>query len=303
MAMTTQQIAELLEPGLREVTGRYPTIPTVWSKIFEKNTSKLAVERTAEMKYLGLPTLKAEGGAITFKNDQGTRFVWSQEHIEVALGYACTRPMIEDNLYQSAFDTSNLGLQDSFAEFKEIIAAAIFNLGTTYDANVGGDGKALFASDHPIDGGTIANIPSVPVELGEGSLLNAQVAISSTFRDNAGLLKRAMPRKLLVPPTLEPVACRLTKTVQRPGTADNDVNAIAFVGGGIPEGYLVNPYFTSPKAWFVLTSIKTLLYLERVAFDTNMWVDDATQNLLVSGRERFSFGRYGWRGTFGSFPT
>ena len=36
----------------------------------------------------------------------------------------------------------------------------------------------------------------------------------------------ARGRKLLVPPQLEPVAIRLTKTALRHGTADTDVNAI-----------------------------------------------------------------------------
>ena len=43
------------------------------------------------------------------------RVVFNHEHFEVALGYAITRKMIDDSLYESEFPASNLGLQNSFA--------------------------------------------------------------------------------------------------------------------------------------------------------------------------------------------
>jgi hypothetical protein len=113
----------------------------------------------------------------------------------------------------------------------------------------------------------------------------------------------ARARKLVVPPQLEPVAIRLTKTELRPGTADNDVNAIMMTSGGLPESYMTNDFLTSPYAWFLLTNIDGLSYMERVKFETDMQVDFVTDNLLVKGYERYSFGYYNWRSIFGSFPT
>ncbi len=303
MAITTAQAYSLLFPGLREITGRYEEIPTRWDKIFEKGASKLALERSVETRLMGRARLKTEGGAKAFDNNAGVRFTYNQEHREWALGYAVTRPMIDDNLYESAFNTSNLGLQESFAQTKEIEGASILNTGNVYDAKIGGDGKALFATDHPIDGASIANTPTVQVELNEGTLLNAMTVIRSTFRDQAGLLKMAQARKLVVPPSLEPVAVRLTKTELRPGTSDNDVNAIGYVAGGLPDGYVVNEFLTSTKAWFLLTNIKGLLYLSRIPFEMDMTVDDVTDNLLVMGYERYSFSYYDWRAAYASFPT
>jgi hypothetical protein len=129
------------------------------------------------------------------------------------------------------------------------------------------------------------------------------VLISSTIKDHAGLLVWARARKAVIPPALEPVMIRLLKTELRPGTADNDVNAIPGTAGGIPEGYVVNPFLTSPYAWFLLTDIKGLLYLQRVSFETDMQVDFVTDNLMVKGYERFSFSGYNPRAIYGSFPT
>jgi phage major head subunit gpT-like protein len=303
MAVNLSAIKDLLLPGLRGIEGKYEQIPSQYDKIFTKHDSKMALERTAEMRYLGLAQLKTEGGQTSFDNSAGERYIYNQEHTEIALGYAITRKAIDDNLYKTQFHPSNLGLIESFQQTKEIYGANVLNTATTYNAAIGGDGKALCATDHPIDGGTVANTPTVQVDLNESTLLNGMIAIRTNFKDQAGLKVFARGRKLVVPPQLEPVAIRLTKTELRPGTADNDVNAILTTAGGLPEGYMVNDFLTSASAWFLLTNIDGLSYMERVSFETDMQVDFVTDNLLVKGYERYSFAYYNFRAIFGSFPT
>ena len=303
MAVNLSAIKDLLFPGLRGVEGKYEMIPSQYDKIFTKHDSKMALERTAEMRYLGLAQLKTEGGQTAFDNGAGERFVYNQEHTEIALGYAITRKAIDDNLYKTQFHPSNLGLIESFQQTKEIYGANILNTATTYNASVGGDGVALCSTSHPIDGGTVANRPTTDVGLNEATLLNAMISVRTNFKDQAGLKVFARARKLIVPPQLEPTAIRLTKTELRPGTADNDVNAIMMTAGGLPESYMVNDFLTSQYAWFLLTNIDGLSYMERIKFETDMQVDFVTDNLLVKGYERYSFGYYNWRSIFGSFPT
>ena len=303
MAVNLSAIKDLLLPGLRGVEGKYEQIPSQYDKIFTKHDSKMALERTAEMRYLGLAQLKTEGGQTAFDNSAGERYVYNQEHTEISLGYAITRKAIDDNLYKTQFAPSNLGLMESFQQTKEIYGANVLNTATTYNGSVGGDGVALVSASHPIDGGTVSNTPATQVELNESTLLNGMISIRTNFKDQAGLKVFARGRKLVVPPQLEPIAIRLTKTELRPGTADNDVNAIMMTSGGLPEGYMVNDFLTSSIAWFLLTNIDGLSYMERIKFETDMQVDFVTDNLLVKGYERYSFGYYNWRSIFASFPT
>ena len=303
MAVNLSAIKDLLLPGLRGVEGKYEMIPSQYDKIFTKHDSKMALERTAEMRFLGLAQLKTEGGQTAFDNSAGERYVYNQEHTEIALGYAITRKAIDDNLYKTQFMPSNLGLIESFQQTKEIYGANVLNTSTTYNASVGGDGVSLVNYNHPIDGGTVANTPLVQVDLNEASLLNGMIAIRTNFKDQAGLKVFARGRRLIVPPALEPTAIRLTKTELRPGTANNDVNAIMMTAGGLPEGYFVNDFLTSSRAWFLLTNIDGLSYMERVGFETDLQVDFVTDNLLVKGYERYSFGYYNWRSIYGSIPT
>ena len=303
MAVNLSSIKDLLLPGLRGIEGKYEQIPSQYDKVFAKHDSKLAFERTAEVRFLGLAQLKTEGGQTAFDNGAGERYIYNQEHTEIGLGYAITRKAIDDNVYKTAFHPSNLGLVESFQQTKEIYGANILNTAQTYNTQVGGDSQALCATTHPSDYGNLANTFATQADLNEATLLNGQVAVRVNFRDQAGLKVFARARKLIVPPQLEPVAIRLTKTELRPGTADNDVNAIHTTAGGLPEGYMVMDFLTSSYAWFLLTNIDGLAYMERVKFETDMQVDFVTDNLLVKAYERYSFGYYNWRSLFGSFPT
>jgi len=104
MAVNLSQIKDLLLPGLRGIEGKYEMIPSQYDKIFTKHDSKLALERTAELRFLGLAQLKTEGGQTSFDSGAGERFVYNQEHTEIGLGYAITRKAIDDNIYKTQFN-------------------------------------------------------------------------------------------------------------------------------------------------------------------------------------------------------
>jgi hypothetical protein len=149
----------------------------------------------------------------------------------------------------------------------------------------------------------VSNIASPAATLNETSLLNGQIAINANWRDNANQRMNAKPRRLIVPPQLEPIAIRLLKTELRPGTANNDVNAILSTQGGIPEGYLVWNYLTSQYAWFLATDQDGLVHMDRIPYETDMSVEFSSDNLLVKGYQRYSFLYNDWRAMYFSFAT
>src|SRR6202451_883056 len=156
MPVNLSAIKDLLLPGLRGITGKYEQIPSQYDKVFTTFNSKLALERTAEMRYLALAQLKTEGGQTAFDNAAGERYVYNQEHNEIGLGYAITRKAIDDNLYKTQFHPSNLGLIESFHQAKEIYAANELNTATSYNDSRAGDGVGIASTAHPIAGNTIA---------------------------------------------------------------------------------------------------------------------------------------------------
>ena len=293
---------ELL-PGLFDVRGSYDMIPRQWDKIYKTRKSNMAVERSTQMAFLGLPFLKQEGAQTQFDNEAGERWNWNIEAFEVALGYAMTRKAVDDNLYRAQFNPTNLKMQEVFAQFKEIQAANVLNTATVTIPGLGGDGVPLAATNHPVDGATWANRFSVDLSLNEASLLQGQVNVRATFVNERNVKILARARQLIIPVQLEPVAIRLLKTELRPGTADNDVNAILSTAGGLPEGYIALDFLTSPFAWFLKTNIEGLIHILRIPFEMDMWVDNVTDNLLVKGYERYTFAYNDPRCIYASFPT
>lgn len=303
MPVALAAIRDLLLPGLWGISGKYPMIERQWPKVFRQTDSNMALERRASVRYLGYAQLKQEGAPTSFDNSAGQMYVYNAEHLEIGLGYAITRKAIDDNLYKAEFGPSNDGLMESFKETEEIYAANLFNTGTTYDAKVGGDGVALFSTAHPIVGATIGNRPSPDVDLNETSLLNALISIRTNWKDNAGLKIHARGRKLIVPPGLEPIAIRLFRSELRPGTANNDVNAVTGMNESLKEGFMVWDYLTSSFAWFVCTNHDGLIFFNRKPFEMDMSVEFTTDNLLVKGYQRYVPAYYDWRAVYGTFPT
>ena len=302
MAANSAQIKNLLVPGLYKVAGQYERYPKEWSQVFTTVKSTLQTETAVQTRILGLAQLKVEGGATAFDNNMGQRFTWNATANEVALGYAITLRAIEDNQYTKDFNLMNLKLTDSFGQFKEIQGANILNNATTYDATIGGDGVALLSTAHPYDNGTWANTFTTQLDLNESSLLQAQLNVEGTFVDEAGLRINAMGQKLIVPTALKPVAERLIRSELRPGTANNDVNAIRTMPGGMTE-YMTYHYLTSSYAWFIKTNKEGLHYFDRIGYDMDSWVDNVTDNVMFKGRERYTFSYRDPRAIYGSTPT
>ncbi len=303
MPVALSSIRNLLLPGLWAVTGKYDQLPAVRKQIFKERKSNMALEQSTSMRYIAQAYVKQEGAPSQADNASGQRYTYNQTHNELAVLFAITRKAIDDNLYKSEFGPAVMGLNEAFDRTNEAFAADVFNSATTYNAAIGGDGKALLATDHPVDGGTFSNLASPAASLNETSLLNAQVAINANFRDNANQRMNAKPRKLIIPPQLEPTAIRLLKTELRPGTGNNDVNAILSTQGGIPEGYVVWNYLTSQFSWFLQTNQDGLVYMNRVPYETDMSVEFSTDNLLVKGYQRNSYSYNEPRALYGSNPT
>jgi hypothetical protein len=182
---------------------------------------------------------------------------------------------------------------------KQVKGAAVLNngfaAGVTY-----GDGKSLFATDHPLTGGGVnANRPTAGVDLNETSLEAAIVQIQQ-WKDERGLLIAAKPMKMIVPPALQFVAERLMKTQLRVGTADNDISAIVSMGV-VPQGYTVNNFLTDSNAWFLKTDVNNgLKHFVRAPMTTGMDNDFETSNSKFKARERYSFGVSDPLGVWGS---
>jgi len=306
MAISRAQMLKELIPGLNALFGlEYKRYTEEHKQIFETESSDRSFEEETKLSGFGAAPVKSEGAAMAYDTAQEA-FTSRYSHETVVMGFALTEEAVEDNLYASLSNRYTKALARGMAHTKQVKAAAILNNGFN-GAFLGGDGVSLFGVNgasslvnHPlVGGGTNANTPTVAADLNETSMENMFIQIGA-WTDERGLLMSARPKKLILPPSLQFVASRLLKTTLRPGTADNDINALR-EEGVMPGGYAINHYLTDPDAWFALTDIPNgLKHFVRVGMKTGSDTDFDTGNMRYKARERYSFGWSDPLGIWGS---
>ena len=298
MAISRAQLAKELEPGLNALFGlEYKNYENQHAEIFDKENSDRAFEEEVMLSGFGTAGVKQEGAAVGYDDAQET-FTSRYTHETIALAFSITEEAIEDNLYDSLGSRYTKALARSMATTKQVKAANVLNNGFN-SAFKGGDGKELFATDHPTLNGTVRNELATAADLNETSLEQSLIDIAA-LTDERGLKIAAKGVKMIIPSALQFTAERLMKSSQRVGTADNDTNAVRSMGM-IPQGYVVNNYLTDTNAFFIKTDVPNgMKYFERAALKTAMEGDFDTGNMRYKARERYSFGFSDFRGIFGS---
>ena len=299
MPISRSQLMKELEPGLNALFGmEYDRYDDEWAEIFETESSDRAFEEEVMLAGFGQAPVKSEGAAVSF-DTANEAYTARYTHETIALAFAITEEAVEDNLYDRLSTRYTRALARSMSNTKEVKGANILNnaFDSTYTF---GDGKELCATDHPtVGGGSLRNELSTAADLNETSLEQALIDIAA-FIVERGLLVAVQGRKLVVPPALQFVADRLMASTLRPGTADNDINAMRNMGM-LPDGYTVNHYLTDTDAFFIKTDAPNgFKHFDRSPVRTSMEGDFDTGNVRYKARERYSFGVSDPRCVFGS---
>lgn len=298
MAMNRASFPKQLEPGLNTLFGlSYKQYPEQWRGVFDFNTSAKAFEEDVLLEGFGAAPEKAEGAAVVY-DIAAEAWTARYNHLTVAIAFAITEEAVEDGLYGSISNRYTKAQARSMQHSKEIYGANILNNGFS-SSYTGGDGKELFALDHPTRSGNQANELTTAADLNETSLEQALILIAD-MKDDRGIPIAAVGRKLIIPTALTFVADRLMQSVQRVGTGDNDINAIK-AGGYLPDGSMVLQRLTDTDAWFIKTDVPDgLKMFQRRALKKGLEGDFETGNMRYKVSERYSFGWTDWRGAVGS---
>ena len=298
MAISRQQLAKELEPGLNALFGlEYQNYENQHLEIFDVENSDRAFEEEVMLSGFANAAVKAEGSAVTF-DTANESFTSRYTHETIALAFAITEEAIEDNLYDRIATRYTKALARSMAQTKQIKSANVLNNGFN-SSFPGGDGKELFATDHPTQSaGSLANELSTSADLSETSLEQAMIDIAA-FKDERGFKIAARGLKLIIPSELQFIAERILRSPARVGTADNDLNALSSKGM-LPQGYVVNNYLTDTDAFFIKTDVPNgMKMFNRANLKTAMEGDFDTGNVRYKARERYAFGCSDFRGIFG----
>jgi len=155
---------------------------------------------------------------------------------------------------------------------------------------LGGDGKALCATDHPLSSVNATKWSNKGTSALSYSSIVATLRAGKRLTDDRGNPMPIMYDTLVVPIELEAKAYEETKSLLKPGTGNNDASFLSSAGLQI----IVDPYLTNAKDWFMVDRAKSamhLLWYWRVR--PELALDPTSDFNLVAryrGYMRYSFG-------------
>lgn len=313
MTVNRAQFTSLLEPKLAGISNdiKLKRPAPIWTNFYALvRNSRKATETYYNRAGLGPFARKAEGASVTYTDPiEGSELAFT--HVRRANGYQITQEMLDHDLYAEIIKLET-DLQIAGEDDIEIAGHLVLNSGfsTTDNDNygfkaVGFDGLALFSTAHTrLDGGTSqANRPSTDVSLGWTALANGIIQFTQ-WNDHRGRPIRSFPRRLVIHPNDMLTAKELLGSQLKPGTANNEINALP--GEGLTqESTIVSQYLTDSNAWFILGDLSE---------DTTVWHWDVTPRTgqdddwetEVVKRKRvqgMSLGHREWFGLYGTSGT
>lgn len=288
--ITTAAIRFATEPVMTvNFDGVYRSLPAEWSMIFDQTTGiRRRFYDLSRLMGFGLAVEKHEGASIIY-DTSGEIYRTRVLYRRWALGFAITEDAIDDAEVINVGMVMSTHLARAMAETKEIVHVDILNRAAN-TAYPGGDGKPLYATDHPLGGGgTFSNyLPAT--ELSDYSLKQALIAVR-TAPDERGHKISLKARRLIVPPDNEYVAYEIMRSEKVAGTANNNVNSIRSLGRFMEAEPVVMTRLTSPKSWYIQTDVPSgLLSIRhpRGGMRRGMEGDFETGNLRYKATERYA---------------
>jgi len=304
MTVFRNQFIPLLEPILDDVRNddSFPRAPEMGAQLYARTkTSTKATETVFERAGLGALQEKPEGQKITFSDPiSGEELKFT--HIRRALAYQITQEMLDhDQFDEIAKLERDLQIALDYDVERRRMLLLNNGFGTTNDGGFradGYDGLALFSTAHTrLDGGpTQRNRPSTDVNLSWVALADARQQFKSWF-DHRGREVTSVPSQLWVSPADELTAMELVRSTLKPGTANNEINAIQ---GDFQ--IMVSQLIDDTNSWYVMGSdMDTIWYWDTGGPRTASIMEDDLREIV--GRKAVhgnSNGHGHWFGTYGS---
>ena len=295
--MTRANFANLLTPIHKKIFfDAYNEVPSVYKKIFRTEKMDAKSQTYPHLGALGLWEQNTEGSKFNHdKFEQGPVASFEAKRYDKA--YELTWELVQDDLYNVMKGLGKGGsakaLGRGLRATEETETSNVLGNGFS---NVGYDGKALFATEHPL-----INSSRQCSNLLNGTLTDENLKKAMTLmrgqRDEAGIVIQASAKRLIVSPDNEFVAKAIVHSILQSGTNNNDVNTV-------PNLEIVVWDFLTGPAWFIQDpTFDNLLFLRREEpiFDSERIQDQMDYRMF--GYTRFDVGYCDWRGLVGATGT
>uniref|UniRef100_A0A6M3LQM0 Putative capsid protein n=1 Tax=viral metagenome TaxID=1070528 RepID=A0A6M3LQM0_9ZZZZ len=303
--MSTQNLQYSWARDLDELLmDEYTRQPEEFTSAFKMGNSNDHFVKKALMATLGAATEITQGGATPHSAfvEGPSKTVYFTKY---GMGLQATEEAWDDQRQPVLRDvTAELG--KSLAYCRDLKAWDVYNSGFVTTARTGIDGKALFASDHPLYGAT--GVTASNLVTGTLSKTTLKTALDKSENlvneQNIPIVSRG-PYVVLVAPANRWIAEEIIKSEYDPETANNAVNPINTLYGKSLT-YKVIHYFTSTTQWFVYDMGMKQYgpeFIWRQKMRRKFEQDYNTDNRLWKATMRFIATFWYWRNVVGSSGT
>lgn len=293
--MRTAAFSSLLSPGLFHVLvghkKRKPLTYRQWMNVKSMNRNFID---DSVITTLGPMRLKGESVTVPLDDpvQAGTRR-YTPDAFQ--LGYAISREMKADNLYDDAIKGAK-ALVNSVNQRVETDAFAVLNNGFTTTVSTWNN-QSLFNASHTLakSGGTQRNTRSTDLDLGAFQQSLDDIALMT---GHEGFPLNLEGKLLICHTNNRWMAQELTESELKPHTANNEINAL--LGMGLQ--FIASPFVTDTDSWFVLTPPEdhTLRFVWRQEPLWETWDDPATGETIYQVYMRETTGATDHFGAWGS---
>ena len=275
--------------------------------LYNVKTSKKFGEKQGSMTEFG-NFVEVSEGDNAIADDIQMGFSKLIEHTQFIKGFTCTREAKDDGnidmMKQAAanFVRSYKRSRAQFASDALVAEGTTFIYGgKSYDKTTG-DGKGLFATDHPGKKTGVAVQSNVFTNaLTNSTMLYTLANIGRNFANQSGNVMGYTFDTIVIPgntPALEDLIKRILHSDQVVGSNNNDINTQKGIWKLIVDHRWQAASGTEPYILMSSEAQKELnagVFYDRVALDVANEVDINSRNLKWSGYCRFSAGFYDWR--------
>jgi len=298
--MRSTDFKAVVEPILNEgFDGVYDQRKDEWKGLFHEQAglARAYQEEYVQYGFAAAPELP-DGTPVSYQSG-GVLFVQRYVPKVYGLAYALTKVLVEDSEHVSQGKIYSKHLAQSLIETKETVAANVINR-MTNTSYLGGDGKPLIATDHPIVGGSFSNRLTTDAALSQTAVEQLLIQIRNAV-DNSGKRINISADTLVISPSNMFQAEVILKSTLKAGSANNDVNAVKSMG--LISGTKVISRLTSSTMWGLTTSVNKdngLKLIMRRKLERSMEGDFETDSMRYKATERYALG---WTDPRGFFAT
>lgn len=300
--------AQVLQAIMQDTDTEKNDYDAFVTAVYNEKSSKKYAEKTGSLTSLGNFDIVGEGEKAPMDDIQ-EGFSKLIVHKTFSKSFACTREMKDDGdidvmkTMAANFVRAYKRTRAQFASDALTTEAATFTFGGTKDIDrTTGDGKSLFATDHPGKKSGVGVQSNVYTNAfgSDSTMLTRLATIGRNFKNQSGIVQGYIFDTIIIPsnvPDLEDTIKRIIRSDLVVGSSNNDINTQK----GLWK-LVVDPMWQvadGSKPYILMSSqankeMNGSVFYDRVPLDVRNQVDIHTRNLEWNGYGRMSAGFNTW---------